>query len=75
MNVGTAKAIIDDLISDISDVLATEPRKELCIWWRGRLSGVTDTVTAVADEVDLQRANLALEALYEAEEMADSGKG
>lgn len=71
MNNETAKTIISDLVSDISDVLRSEPKKELCIWWRGRLSGVVDTVKAVADEIDLQHADQALDALQEAEEMAD----
>ena len=68
MNSDTAKQIIDDLIDDVSDVLKSDPNKTTLTWWRGRLSGVTDTVKAVAEEVDLQKANLALDALYEAEE-------
>lgn len=70
MNSETAKTIINDLVSDVSDVLRSEPSKELCIWWRGRISGITDAVKAVDDEIDLQHADQALAALTEAEELA-----
>jgi len=70
MNRATAQTIIDDLISDVADVLKSDPRRELCVWWRGRLSGVVDTVKAAADEIDSQKADEALDALREAEESA-----
>lgn len=69
MNRATAKILVDELVSDVADVVGTDPRRDVCIWWRGRLSVVADTVKAVADDVDLRKVEAALDALIEAEEM------
>jgi len=74
VNNATAQQLIDELVADIASVISNDPAKTTCVWWRGHLSGVVGTVRAVteADEIDLQRADAALEALLEAESAGDS---
>ena len=69
MNNATAQQLIDELVADIGSVISNDPAKTTCVWWRGHLSGVVDTVRAVTEAggIDLQRADAALEALLEAE--------
>ena len=68
MNKETAQILINDLISDVDDVVLSDPRREVCIWWRGRLSGVVETIVSLVDDLDLDGVENALVSLYEAED-------
>ena len=74
MNNATAQQLIDELVADIDSVISNDPANTVCAWWRGRLSGVTDTIKAFAEEgeIDLRKADAALEAPREAESAGDS---
>ena len=67
MNKDTIQQLLDDLVRDITDVLKSEHKLQPLIWWRGRLSGVRDTIHAMDDSLDFTLIDKALEALYEAE--------
>ncbi len=68
MNKLTCQQLLDDLVADITDTLRAEPTPDVCRWWRGRVSGVTDTARAICDGLDYSRCDAALDALYDFEE-------
>jgi hypothetical protein len=59
--------IIDECVSDISETLTVEPDAKVCAWWRGRLSGLVDMAKAFNDDIDVSKANKALDEIIEYE--------
>ena len=72
MNKETMQAVADDLVDDIKGVISSQPKKNTCVWWRGRIDGVLDTVNAISDDVDWSQVYEALEALRETEDLTDA---
>lgn len=70
MTRAACQRLIDDVCRDVADTLrAGDVPRSVCIWWRGRISGVVETCNALHDGLHTHRADAALAALDEREEL------
>lgn len=69
MNTETAQKIIDDLVCDIEELLKSNPSKQRCAWWKGRASGISDTIQLVSNNINFDALNEAFQEIHRYEKI------
>ena len=66
-----ADKFVDETLSDVERMLGSNPTVDLCIWWRGRITGVGYSVKVLTDKgkLDGKRMNAAFDALHKTESL------
>lgn len=63
--------LIQNIIKDVEETVKNNPTKAVCIWWRGRVSGIAAVIMSEDREHENYRLNKLVEMLYEAEDKAN----